>query len=234
MPIRPELLRPLTRLNLEKLPVAIAFLDAPPAGLRRVDRARAAGCGYWKQASDGEAFYTTDADHQNCPVGAFTHGVTLPPAVAEELQSLVGTMIQLQYLRSEEVAAIPHRGEAMKIAAYAPIGAATFEPDVVIFRGNARQIMLISEAARAAGAFGTEMTMGRPACAVIPQAIATSGGMASVGCIGNRVYTELEDDELYVALPGAAVRPMLESLDTIVTANLELEAFHRQRAGTLS
>jgi len=32
-------------------------------------------------------------DHQNCPVGAFTHGVTLAPAKAQELQSLVGLMV---------------------------------------------------------------------------------------------------------------------------------------------
>lgn len=234
MPLAPELLKPLTRLNLGRLPVAMAFLDAPPAGLARVDHAQAAGCGYWRQASDGQACYTTAEDHQNCPIGAFTHGVTLPPAKAAELQSLVGTMIRLQYLKGEEVAGIPHREQPMKLAAYAPLGTATFEPDVVIFHGNAKQIMLISEAARAAGAFGGDTTMGRPACAVVPQAMATSGGLASVGCIGNRVYTELGDDELYVALPGTAVRPMLASLDTIVTANVELEAFHRQRAATLS
>jgi len=39
------------------------------------------------------AFYTMPEDHQNCPVGAFTHGVTLAPAKAQELQSLVGLMV---------------------------------------------------------------------------------------------------------------------------------------------
>src|SRR5205085_736543 len=95
----------------------------------------------------------TAEDHQNCTVGAFTHGVALTPAKTEELQSLVGTMIELHYLRSDEVAAIPHRGEPMQVAAYAPIDVATFAPDLVIFRGNVRQIMLLSEAARAAGVF---------------------------------------------------------------------------------
>ena len=44
----------------------------------------------------------------------------------------------------------------------------TFDPDVVVFRGNARQIMLLSEAARAAGVFEEATTMGRPACAILP------------------------------------------------------------------
>ena len=39
------------------------------------------------------------------------------------------------------------------MAAYAPLDDATFKPDVVIIRGNARQMMLISEAARSAGVF---------------------------------------------------------------------------------
>ena len=127
-------------------------------------------------ASEGRSFYTTADDHQNCPIGALTHGVTLSPAKTEELQSLVGTMIQLQYLRSDEVAGIPHRDRPMEVAAYAPFDRATFVPDVVIFRGNARQIMLLSEAARAAGAFEGGAAMGRPACAMLPREPALLSG----------------------------------------------------------
>ena len=214
--------------------VAVAFLTAPPAGMERIDRPAAAGCGYWKHASDGHAFYTTAEDHQNCTVGAFTHGVTLPPAKAEELQSLMGTMIELQYLRSDEVAGIPHRQEPLQVAAYAPLESATFRPDAVIFRGNARQIMLLSEAARAARAFESGTAMGRPACAMLPQAIGSTSAVASIGCIGNRVYTGLGDDELYLAVPAQALDETLAQLDTILTANDELEKFHRQRAEALA
>jgi len=225
---------PLATLALTSSPVAVAFLDSPPAGMSRISGPSPAGCGYWKLASEGQAFYTTADDHQNCPVGAFTHGVTLSPTKAEELQSLIGTMIELQYLRSDEIPAIPHRVEPMQIAAYAPLDRATFAPDVVIFRGNARQIMLLSEAARASGAFELGTAMGRPACAMLPQALASAQSVASIGCIGNRVYTGLADDELYLGVPGKALGPMLEKLETIVTANAELEKFHRQRAATLS
>ncbi len=179
----------------------MAFLSEPPAGLERISRAEAAGCGYWKRASDGRAFYTTADDHGNCPVGAFTHGVQLSPAGSQELQSLIGIMVELKYLASDEVPAIPRRQASMQVAAYAPLAQATFPADVVIFRGNARQIMLMSEAARSAGTFETSAVMGRPACAMIPRAIDASSSIASVGCIGNRVYTGLGDDELYIAVP---------------------------------
>ena len=221
-------------MQLARQPVAVAFLSAPPDGVERIDHPAAAGCGYWKHASDGHTFYTTAEDHQNCPVGAFTHGVALPPAKAEELQSLMGTMIQLQYLRSDEVAGIPHRQEPLQVAAYAPLESATFPPDVVIFRGNTRQIMLLSEAARAARAFESGTAMGRPACAMLPQAIGSTAAVASIGCIGNRVYTELGDDELYLAVPGNALEETLGQLDTILTANAELEKFHRLRAAALT
>ena len=65
-----------------------------------MDRAAAAGCGYWKGASEGAAFFTTGDDHLNCPIGAYTHGVELPPAKAAELQSMLGTMIELKYIKS--------------------------------------------------------------------------------------------------------------------------------------
>jgi uncharacterized protein (DUF169 family) len=220
----------LNRLDLHRPPVAVGFLAAPPEGLTRVDRVAAAGCGYWKHASDGHAFYTTAEDHLNCPVGAFTHGAPLPPAKAQELEGLVGTMIQLQYLRGDEVPRIPHRTAPLQIAAYAPLAAATFRADVVIFRGNAKQIMLLAEAARAAGAFEQGTAMGRPACSMIPHAMDAGASVASVGCIGNRVYTGLGDDELYLAVPAPMVDRTLDQLDTIVNANVELEKFHRERA----
>ena len=119
---------------------------------------------------------------------------------------MVGTMIELKYLKSEEVPAIPHRTAPLQVAAYAPLAQATFAPDVVIFRGNVRQIMLLSEAARAAGVFEAGAVMGRPACAMLPQALEARSGVASVGCIGNRVYTGLGDDEMYLTVPGTQSR----------------------------
>lgn len=233
MPITPELLKPVTRLSLDRPPVAVAFLATPPAGLARIDRPMPAGCSYWKHASEGHAFYTMPEDHENCAVGAFTHGVALSPTKAKELEGRIGTMVELQYLRSEEVAGIPHRESPMEIVAYTPLAEATFEPETIIFRGNARQIMLVSEAARAAGIFESAAAMGRPACAMIPQATASQSGVASVGCIGNRVYTELGDDEMYFAVPGQALSRVLEQLDVMLNANAALESFHRERAAAL-
>ena len=219
----------LDALKLEWRPVAIAFMAAPPPGLPRVDRALPAGCAYWKQASEEGGFYTTAEDHYGCTVGAFTHNVTLPDEKSQELQSVVGTMVSLEYLSGDEVPSIPRRQAPMQIAAYAPLAEATFTPDVVVFRGNARQLMLLSEAARSAGIFGGGDILGRPACAMIPHAGNTGSAVASFGCIGNRVYTGLADDEFYVTVPGAGLARTLERLAVILNANIQLKAFHEAR-----
>lgn len=224
----------IARLQLAHEPVAIAFLQTPPAGIPKLDRSAAASCSYWRLASEGQSFYTTADDHQNCPVGSFTHGVPLTPLKGQELNELVGVMVDLNYLTDVEVPMIPHRTDPLEVAAYAPLSQATFPADVVVFRGTPRQIMLLSEAARRAGAFDLNLPMGRPACAMLPQAIGSGSGVASVGCIGNRVYTGLSDEELYLAVPGSAVERVLGEVETIVNANIELEKFHRARAASLA
>jgi uncharacterized protein (DUF169 family) len=205
------------------------FRPSAPAGVARVGEAAPAGCAYWKQAAEGRAFYTEASDHYNCPVGAHTHGVELPPEKAKELEGLIGTMVGLQYLDPSEIAGIPRREERFGAAVYSPLAEALEEPDVVLIRGDAKQMMLLSEAASAAGVGPSGGLMGRPTCAAIPQVLSTGRCVASLGCIGNRIYTGLGDDEFYFALPGGKVDAIVEKLATIVHANRELEAFHRSR-----
>ena len=85
-------------LELGPHPVAITFLDEVPEDISRVKVAGPASCSYWKLASEGEVFYTTSEDHLNCTVGAYTHGVPLPPEKEAELKSTVGVMIDLCYI----------------------------------------------------------------------------------------------------------------------------------------
>ncbi len=215
-------------------PIAITFLDAPPPGVPHVSSAEPAGCGYWRRAAAGEVFFTTADDHKRCPVGAHTHNVTLSAAEQQELMELVQTMVGLSYLTMEDVPRIPTRKTPMHVAVYAPLALAPVRPDVVLVRGNARQLMLLAEAAEAVGVAGTGATMGRPTCAVIPQAINSTHTAASFGCVGNRVYTGADATDAYFAIPGARLAAVEQKLKTIVHANQELEKFHRGRAGGAS
>jgi uncharacterized protein (DUF169 family) len=219
-------------LQLRTAPIALAFQDAPPANLPRMAAVASSGCTFWKRAAAGQAFYTEASDHYNCPIGAYTHGY-LPPTQAKELQGVLEMMFQLSYLRLEEVPGIPRRRGKFGVALYAPLATAPFEPEVVLVCGNAKQIMLLAESAQAAGV-GTEAPlMGRPTCAAIPTVLQTQRGAASLGCIGNRVYTEMADDELYFALPGGQLGRVVEKLAAIVNANRELEKYHRAKLTTI-
>ena len=216
-------------LNLRTPPVAVAFRTAPPAGVPRAASPDPSGCSYWKRAAEGSTFYTEAADHYPCPIGAYTHGVELPPAQAKELEGVVGTMISLGYLRPEEVPGIPRRAERFGVAVYAPLAAAPGEPDVVLVCGNGRQMMLLAEAAQAVGVGAPPGMMGRPTCAALPEVMRSGRSVTSLGCIGNRIYTGLPDDEFYFALPGKQVGAVVEKLAGIVNANRELERYHRER-----
>jgi len=221
-------------LQLESRPIAVAFSDAPPEGLSRIDTPAVSGCTYWKLAAEGRSFYTQAEDHWGCPVGAHTHNVPMPPEKQQELQGMVGTMVQLEYIRMEEIPQIPQRRRPMAIASYAPLEAATFRPDAVLVRGNARAIMLLAEAAAAAGAPVHGGVMGRPTCAFIPVTADEGRAAASAGCIGNRVYTGLREDEMYFSIPGAYLEALVAKLETIARANTELESFHRNRRAAAS
>jgi uncharacterized protein (DUF169 family) len=138
-------------------------------------------------------------------------------------------MVGLEYLTMDDVARIPRRAQPFGVAVYSPLDRTPLSPDVVLVRGNARQLMLLAEAAQSAGAAGTMPAMGRPTCAVLPEAINSGRTAASFGCIGNRVYTGAGDDEAYFAIPGGQLAAIERRLEIIVHANSQLEKFHRAR-----
>lgn len=216
-------------LDLSTQPIAIAFRESAPDGMSQVDSAAAAGCTYWRYAAEGRTFYTEASDHFGCPIGSHTHGIDLPAETAKELQGLIGTMVELEYLNMQEVPSIPRREGPFGVAMYAPLSDAEFEPDVVLVAGTAKQMMILAEAAHAAGVDCETSMVGRPTCAVIPAVMKSGKSATNLGCIGNRIYTGIGDEHLYFALAGRQLDSVLEKLKTIVNANRELEKFHLDR-----
>jgi uncharacterized protein (DUF169 family) len=88
--------------------------------------------------------------------------------------------------------------------------------------------MLLQEAALRAGAAASLSTLARPTCMVLPAAL-RHGVVASTGCIGNRVYTGLDESELYVAVPGRDLPGIAAEASTIKSANAALLEYHRGR-----
>jgi uncharacterized protein (DUF169 family) len=216
-------------LGLRRRPVAVKFQKSAPEGVPRIDKVAASGCTYWKLAAEGQTFFTEAADHYGCPVGSHTHGIDLPEATAKELESRIGTMVELQYIAMEELPGIPQLESPFGVAIYAPLDDAPFEPDVVLVCGNAKQMMLFAEAAHAAGLASDTSMVGRPTCAAIPAVMRSGRTATNLGCIGNRVYTGLQDDELYFIIAVSQLTAIVQKLAIIVRANNELESFHQGR-----
>ena len=220
-------------LRMDRRPVAVTFLDAEPGGVERFTVSMPSGCSFWRLAAGGRVFYTVPADHFNCAVGAYTHNIPLSPEREKETEQTLQLMFGVGYLRPEEVPGIPRLAKTPAATIYAPLGDAPFAPSVVLFACRPWAAMLLNEAAMRAGSGGALPPLGRPTCMALPAALA-KGTVSSLGCIGNRVYTELQEDELYIVVPGADLENVADALETIVSANQALEEYARARRAQLT
>ena len=208
--------------------IAIGFFDSPPPGVPRWEGGPVpAGCVFWEKARRGQTFYTLPADHYNCAVGSYTHKITLPAERAHELNDTIVFMAHNNYVAPAEVPGIPALARSPGAVAYGPVDGAGFKPDVVLVAAKPAQAMLIYESALKAGA-GSAVTgaLGRPACAVLPLTTASGQTSISLGCKGNRTFTGLPDEELYVAIPGDKWPAVLEKLAEVQEANATMGKYY--------
>ena len=219
-------------LQLTRRPVAVAFLDAPPAGVPRLPGAQPSGCTFWSLAARGRTFYTAPEDHYNCPIGSYTHHIPLPKDREHELSDTLSLMTDLGYLRMAEVPAVPRLDKTPAATLYDPLGNTPIDPDVVIVAGTPGGLMLLHEAATRTGVTFTSL-LGRPTCMAIPAAI-TSGMASSLGCVGNRVYTALGDEEFYSVVRADKLAAIAGEIATITAANVILTQYHRERRSTIT
>jgi uncharacterized protein (DUF169 family) len=218
-------------LGLERSPIAIGFLDSPPEGLTKwAGEAVPAGCSFWQKAMSGQAFYTVPADHYNCAVGSYTHKIDLPEERAGELTETLEFMVQNNYVAMEEVPGIPTLPMTPAVIAYAPLDDATFNPDVVLMAIKPSQAMILYEAAVKAGASNAlTNSLGRPACAVLPLTLASEMTSISLGCKGNRTFTGIADDEMYVSIPAAKLAAVVEKLAEAHAANCAMAKYYEEK-----
>lgn len=215
-------------------PVAVTFLEAEPVNVQKFEGSEPSSCSFWRLAADGRGFYTLPENHFNCAVGAYTHNIPLSADREKETEQTLRMMFELGYV-TPEVPQIPRLAREPRAILYAPLGEARATPDVVLVVCKPAGAMLLQEAAGRAGV-GTGMpTLGRPTCMALPAAL-QHGTITSLGCIGNRVYTGLGEEEMYVVMRGKDLAAVAEALKTIGSANAALEDYakgRRQRFSTI-
>jgi uncharacterized protein (DUF169 family) len=215
-------------LDLSRRPVAVTFRGGPPAGIPKFAGEEPSGCSFWQLAAGGMTFYTVSCDHRNCAIGSYTHNFPPTGKYAEELERAFSQMTSSGYIKMEEISSIPRMKKAPHAVIYSPLGNTPTEPDLVIFVTRPAQAMILQEAALRTGVGLHLSAFGQPACMSLPsvlnQEIATSAG-----CLGNRVYTGLADDELYVLVPGNLLPTIADAVQEIAESNEKTTEYHRAR-----
>jgi len=215
-------------LSLTQPPVAVSFAAELPAGAATWSGASPAGCRFWQEATT-RTFATAAPDHDNCSIGVYTHGLEMSPAAGTDLGDALKVFADLTYVRPEDLAAIPVLGVKPKYVIYGPLAEASATPDVVLLFVHADQTLILSEASQQIEG-GLPPAMGRPACAVIPQAANSGRSALSLGCCGARAYLDvLTPDVALYAVPGAAIAAFAERVVALSQANTVLTQFHQIR-----
>jgi uncharacterized protein (DUF169 family) len=228
-----ELEQHLTRtLSLTRRPVAVAFRESAPPGVAKLAGTQPSGCSFWRLAAAGQTFYTVPSDHYNCPVGSYTHNIALPKEREPELMNTLSLMVDVGYLKMDEVPGIPRLAATPGVVIYAPLGTTPVEPDAVLVSGTPARLMLLHEAATRAEKTPLPL-LGRPTCMAIPAAL-SSGVASSLGCVGNRIYTGIADQEFYSVIAGKDLASVLAQLETITSANAALTEYHTGRRASLA
>ncbi|MGB7281696.1 MAG: DUF169 domain-containing protein [Candidatus Acidiferrum sp.] len=219
--------------KLARRPVAVSFLDAAPANVQKFEGTEPSSCSFWRLAADGGVFYTMPENHFNCAVGAYTHNIALSPERETETGQTLKMMFDLGYVKPEEVAQIPRLPKAPAAIVYAPLGEAPVAPDVVLFACKPSGAMLLNESANRAGVGSGAPALGRPTCMALPASL-QHGAILSLGCMGNRVYTGLGEDEMYFVLPGKDLAALGDALTIITSANAALNEYAAGRRSQLA
>jgi uncharacterized protein (DUF169 family) len=218
-----------TSLELSLPPIGVSFCDVVPPNVPSYHGVVPAGCVFWQEAAK-RTFFTSTKDHELCAIGVHTHNMAQPSKSHQgELQEALQAMSGLDYVREEEVAAIPVVRREVKHVIYGPLSEFPIDPEVILLFTHARQGLVLSEAVARVDK-GIPPAMGRPACAVVPQVLNHGYAAMSLGCCGARAYLDaLSDSVALWALPGNKLDQYCAQIMVLAGANKTLTSFHRRR-----
>ena len=229
MPTYSSLAQTLTdSLDLEGSPVAVCFASAIPSGVKHFVGTVPAGCRFWQEAQRG-VFATVPSDHDLCGIGMYTHNLEASPAAQKDLGDALKVFADLGYVREQDIPMIPVLKNRPQAVIYGPLSQIPLPPDVVLLFVNADQTLILSEASQQLEG-GLPPAMGRPACAVVPQALNNNQTALSLGCCGARAYLDVLTPGVAVyAIPGKKLEAFTERVAALAKANVVLTAFHTLR-----
>jgi uncharacterized protein (DUF169 family) len=230
----PELSRSLTAsLHLTTPPLAITFSSEVPEGVAPYDTRMPAatpdgrtgrvpaGCVFWMKAVD-RTFSTVAADHGNCSVGSVTHGFATLDEVAGN--SDLAVLLESGWVTMDMVPGIPVVTERPGAVTYGPLKDTPVDPDVILIRLNAKQLMVLADALP-----GLRVE-GKPQCHIVAAAKEQGEVVASVGCMLSRTRTGMPSDEMTCAIPAAKLADVVARVDQTARTDAAVAGYAAQDA----
>jgi uncharacterized protein (DUF169 family) len=224
-------------LNLAAPPIAITFGAEPPPEVEPFDAPTPpptadgrtgrvpAGCVFWTHATE-RTFSTVAEDHANCSVGSVTHGFTTLEDVATSAD--VATLLEAGWVTMDAVPQIPTVRTRPGAVTYGPLAETTVDPDVVLLRVHAKQLMVLSDALP-----GLRIE-GKPQCHIVAVAKEQGEAAASVGCALSRVRTGMPATEMTCAIPAAQLPAVLDAVVATARADTAVARYAAEDAKRFS
>jgi len=210
-------------------PIAVAFVDEPPAGVAALTTPAPSACAIWRLA-ETQTFYASSESHAGCAVGSHVMGFSLSDETSQALAGSAQFMAETGYMAPDEVAQLPRVREHHEGIVYGPLGAFPIAADAALLWVRPAQAMLLEEAlggVRWTGEGGASRVLGRPGCGVLAVAVNTGQAARTVGCIGMRTFTGVPDDLSPFVLPGVGVDAVAERLRSVHSSNGQMLDHYR-------
>ncbi len=202
-------------LGLTEPPVAVCFDSVAAAGSGGGPvPSEPAGCCFW-EPSQHRRLDTVAADHANCSVGSYTHG--LIPLEAAAAGADTAALVGSGWVGEEDLAAAPALPFTPASITYLPLTRADVV-DVVLIRLSPAALTTLM------GAAPDIALTGKPQCAIIPLAHAGRSAV-SPGCAVSRVRTGQPADLMTCAVPGTALEGLVRRLEASTESDRIVGAF---------
>lgn len=209
-------------LGLTAPPIAITFANAKPDNIGLFDAKMPpatedgrtgrvpAGCVFWMRATE-KAFVTVPADHANCSVGSYTHGLKSMEEIAANGD--VAALVAAEWVSPADFPKVASVKSKSDFIVYGPLRDMTSDPNVVFIRLSGKQLMMLHDAWP-----GARME-GKPQCHIIPIAKEDGEVAVSVGCMLSRVRTGMSNNDISCAIPWVVLPDLIDKLRGAVAAD---------------
>ena len=216
-------------LGLQRIPIGLSFTHEAPKDIPRLDELVPSACAMWTLA-ETKLFFAPASSHYHCPLGAMVMGFDLPDEQTALLQDELGMMCGVNYVREEELPQVPKIAEPSVGIIYGPLSQFSSHPDLVLLWLSPKQSMMMRESCGSINWSNTPQGLfGRPGCASLAYAATQKQPGQSLGCVGMRINTEINDDLMLMAVPKESIDSLSVNLPALAKAHNVMEAHYLRR-----